>query len=382
MFDSLGLKEVLAMEGKIYLSSPHMSNEGYEQKYIKQAFDTNWISSLGENLDVFETDLAKYVGSKTAVALSSGTAAIHMALKAVGVEEGDIVFCQSLTFAATANPIIYQKATPVFIDSDYETWNMSPEALELAFKKYPKVKAVLLVHLYGLAANLDDILALCKKYDVPLIEDAAESLGTKYKGKYTGTFGEFGIFSFNGNKIITTSGGGMLISDNFQKVDKVRFWSTQSRETARHYQHNELGYNYRMSNVLAGIGRGQLKVLDQRIARKREIFQFYKCELDALEGLEFMPINDWNTPNCWLTCITINGFLDPLDIIEVLEKNNIEARPIWKPMHLQPFFKKYDMIGGEVSENLFAQGVCLPSDTNMSSKDLTRIISIIKGLWE
>lgn len=370
------------MEGKIYLSSPHMSNEGYEQKYIKQAFDTNWISSLGENLDVFETDLAKYVGSKTAVALSSGTAAIHMALKAVGVEEGDIVFCQSLTFAATANPIIYQKATPVFIDSDYETWNMSPEALELAFKKYPKVKAVLLVHLYGLAANLDDILALCKKYDVPLIEDAAESLGTKYKGKYTGTFGEFGIFSFNGNKIITTSGGGMLISDNFQKVDKVRFWSTQSRETARHYQHNELGYNYRMSNVLAGIGRGQLKVLDQRIARKREIFQFYKCELDALEGLEFMPINDWNTPNCWLTCITINGFLDPLDIIEVLEKNNIEARPIWKPMHLQPFFKKYDMIGGEVSENLFAQGVCLPSDTNMSSKDLTRIISIIKGLWE
>jgi dTDP-4-amino-4,6-dideoxygalactose transaminase len=246
-----------------------MSDEGYEKKYIKDAFKTNWIAPLGANVDGFEKELAAKVGSKHAAALSSGTAAIHMALKAAGVGHGDVVFCQDLTFSATANPIIYQNATPVFIDSNLETWNMDPRALEKAFKKYPNVKAVIVVHLYGLSADMDPIVKLCKKYNVTLIEDAAESLGTTYKDKYTGTFGDYGIFSFNGNKIITTSGGGMLVSDNEERIAKVRFWATQSRDQARHYQHSELGYNYRMSNVVAGIGRGQLKVLDQRVAKKK-----------------------------------------------------------------------------------------------------------------
>ncbi|MFI5359836.1 MAG: DegT/DnrJ/EryC1/StrS family aminotransferase, partial [Halanaerobiales bacterium] len=324
------------MSEKIWLSSPHMSDEGYEMEYIQEAFASNWIAPLGANVDGFERELAAKVGAKHAVALSSGTAAIHMALKAVGVGKGDIVFCQDLTFAATVNPVIYQNATPVFIDSDLQTWNMDPAALEAAFKKYPEVKAVIVVHLYGLSADLDPILALCKKYNVPLIEDAAESLGTTYKGKYTGTFGDYGIFSFNGNKIITTSGGGMLVSNNEERIQKVRFWATQARDRARHYQHSEIGYNYRMSNVLAGIGRGQLKVLDERIEKKRYIYEFYKRELSNLDGVEMMPINEWNEPNCWLSCITLSGKVRPLDIIELLEKENIESRPIWKPMHMQP----------------------------------------------
>src|SRR5690606_23924370 len=247
--------ESTRVKERIFLSSPHMSDEGYEMQYVQEAFDTNWIAPLGENVNEFENELAKKVGSKAAAALSSGTAAIHLALKAAGVGKGDIVFCPTLTFSATANPIIYQDATPVFIDSDYETWNMSPKALEKAFKKYPQVKAVIVVHLYGLSADMDKIVELCKKHDVALIEDAAESLGTYYKGKHTGTFGDFGVFSFNGNKIITTSGGGMLVSDNEERIAKARFWATQSRDQARHYQHSELGFNYRMSNVVAGIGR-------------------------------------------------------------------------------------------------------------------------------
>jgi dTDP-4-amino-4,6-dideoxygalactose transaminase len=350
------------MTKRIYLSSPHMSDEGYEMEYIKQAFDTNWIAPLGENVDEFEKEFAARVGAKSAVALSSGTAAIHMALKAAGVGEGDIVFCQDLTFSATANPIIYERAVPVFIDSDYETWNMSPKALERAFNKYIP-KAVLVVHLYGLSADMDRIVELCKEHNVPLIEDAAESLGTLYKGRYTGTFGDYGVFSFNGNKIITTSGGGMLVSDNEEKIEKVRFWATQARDPARHYQHSELGFNYRMSNVIAGIGRGQLKVLDQRLAKKKYIFEFYKRELEGLEGVQMMPINDWNRPNYWLSCITLGGRVRPLDIIEALERENIESRPVWKPMHIQPFYKEYDYIGGDVSEKLFENGVCLPSDT-------------------
>ncbi|MDD4347409.1 MAG: aminotransferase class I/II-fold pyridoxal phosphate-dependent enzyme, partial [Desulfitobacteriaceae bacterium] len=254
------------MTDRIYLSSPHMSDEGYEMQYIKEAFDTNWIAPLGPNVNGFEQELAAKVGAKHAAALSSGTAAIQMALKAAGVGEGDIVFCQSLTFSATANPIIYQNATPVFIDRDYETWNMDPNALEAAFKKYgDRVKTVLVVHLYGLSADMDKIMEICNKHGVPVIEDAAESLGTYYKGKHTGTFGDYGIYSFNGNKIITTSGGGMLVSNNEEKIKKVRFWATQARDQARHYQHSELGFNYRMSNVVAGIGRGQLKILEQRI---------------------------------------------------------------------------------------------------------------------
>ncbi|MED3781072.1 aminotransferase class I/II-fold pyridoxal phosphate-dependent enzyme [Heyndrickxia sporothermodurans] len=370
------------MPERIFLSSPHMSDEGYEMEYIKEAFDTNWIAPLGENVNQFETELAAKVGSKAAAALSSGTAAMHLALKAAGVGEGDIVFCPTLTFSATANPIIYQNATPVFIDSDYETWNLSPKALEEAFEKYPNVKVVIVVHLYGLSADMDKIIELCKKHNVILIEDAAESLGTYYKGKHTGTFGDYGIFSFNGNKIITTSGGGMLVSDNEKRIAKVRFWATQSRDKARHYQHSELGFNYRMSNVVAGIGRGQLKILDQRVKKKNYIFEFYKRELGNLEGVEFMPSNEWNKPNYWLSSLTLKGRVRPIDVIEALEKENIESRPIWKPLHLQPFFKKYDFVGTNVAEKLFDSGVCLPSDTKMKDTDLMRVVDIIKGQWE
>lgn len=370
------------MAERIFLSSPHMSDEGYEQQYVKEAFDTNWIAPLGTNVNEFENELAAKVGSKAAAALSSGTAAIHLALKAAGVGEGDIVFCSTLTFSATANPIIYQNAIPVFIDSDYKTWNMSPEALEKAFEKYPEVKAVLLVHLYGLSADMDKILALCKKYKVALIEDAAESLGTYYKGQHTGTFGDYGIFSFNGNKIITTSGGGMLVSNNEERIVKSRFWATQSRDQARHYQHSELGFNYRMSNVVAGIGRGQLKVLDRRVEKKNYIYNFYKNNLSNLEGVKFMPSNEWDQPNYWLSAMTLTGSVRPNDVMDALEKENIESRPVWKPMHLQPYFEKYDFVGTDVSVKLFKNGVCLPSDTKITDEQLERVVSIIRGLWE
>jgi dTDP-4-amino-4,6-dideoxygalactose transaminase len=373
--------ESTKVKERIFLSSPHMSDEGYEMQYIKEAFDTNWIAPLGENVNGFERELAEKVGSKAAAALSSGTAAIHLALKAAGVGEGDIVFCPTLTFSATANPIIYQNATPVFIDSNYETWNMCPKALEEAFQKYPEVKAVIVVHLYGLSADMDKIMEICKKYNVAVIEDAAESLGTYYKGKHTGTFGDYGIFSFNGNKIITTSGGGMLVSNNEERISKVRFWATQSRDQARHYQHSELGFNYRMSNVVAGIGRGQLKVLDQRVAKKNYIFEFYKRELGGLEGVEFMPSNDWDEPNYWLSSMTLTGKVRPIDIMEALEKESIESRPVWKPMHMQPFFEEYDYVGTDVAEKLFENGVCLPSDTKMTDEDLERVVKTIKGLW-
>ncbi|NMO96630.1 DegT/DnrJ/EryC1/StrS family aminotransferase [Paenibacillus lemnae] len=374
------------MDDKIYLASPHMSDEGYEMEYIREAFDTNWIAPLGRNVDEFECELANKVGTKAAAALSSGTAAIHMALKAAGVREGDLVFCSTLTFSATVNPILYLNAVPVFIDSDAETWNLCSAALERAFEKYLKLglkpKAVLVVHIYGLSADLDRISDICRTYDVPLIEDAAESLGTTYKGKYTGTIGDYGIYSFNGNKIITTSGGGMFVTGDEEQAAKVRFWATQSRDEARHYQHSELGYNYRLSNVLAGIGRGQLKVLDQRIRKKREIFQYYTRELGGLDGVEMMPIREWNEPNCWLSCITLHGAVRPLDILLALERNNIEARPLWKPMHMQPVFESYDFIGEGVSEQLFLNGICLPSDTHMDIEDLHRIVSIINKLWE
>ena len=372
----------MAENKKIWLSSPHMSDEGYEMQYVQEAFDTNWVAPLGPNVNEFEKEVAAKVGSKHGAALLTGTAAIHLALKVVGVGEGDIVLCQSLTFSASANPIIYQNATPVFIDSDYETWNMCPKALEAAFDKYgDKIKAVLVVHLYGFSADMDKIMEICNQYNVPVIEDAAESLGAYYKGKHTGSFGKFGVISFNGNKIITTSGGGMLVSNDEEKIKKVRFWSTQSRDAARHYQHSELGFNYRMSNVVAGIGRGQLRVLDQRVAKKKYIFEFYKRELGQLENVEFMPINDWNEPNYWLSVMTLKGSVRPLDVMEALEKENIESRPVWKPMHMQPFFAEYDYVGGDVSEKLFENGVCLPSDTKMTDEDLERICGIIKGLW-
>ena len=374
----------------IYLASPHMSEEGYEQQYVKEAFDTNWIAPLGKNVNEFEKEMATYVGAKDAAALSAGSAALHLALKAAGVKAGDIVFCQDLTFSATANPIAYEKAIPVFIDSDYETWNMSPEALERAFEKYPNVKAVMPVHLYGLPANMDRIMEICKKHGVPVIEDAAESLGTLYHGQYTGTFGDYGAFSFNGNKIITTSGGGMLVCNlpeeqAKERIAKVRFWATQAREKARHYEHKEIGYNYRMSNIVAGIGRGQMKVLDQRIEQKRHIFAYYQEHLGDLEGLSFMPLHENERANCWLSVIQLapDCKVRPLDVMVALEQGDIESRPVWKPMHMQPVFADCDYIdNGKVGESLFENGVCLPSDTKMTDEDLKRICTIIRGLWK
>lgn len=370
----------MAEQKRLFLSSPHMSDEGYEMQYIQEAFDTNWIAPLGANVNGFERELADYVGVGHAAALSSGTAAIHLALKAADVGPGDIVFCPSLTFSATVNPVIYQDATPVFIDSDETTWNMNPEALEQAFAAYTP-KAVIIVNLYGLTADLDRITEICRHHNVPLIEDAAESLGTTYKGRHTGSFGEYGIFSFNGNKIITTSGGGMLVSDDEERIKKARFWATQARDPARHYQHSELGYNYRMSNVVAGIGRGQLKVLDQRVAEKTRIFEYYNQELGQLDGVRMMPVNEWNKPNFWLSCMTLHGKVRPIDVMKALEAENIESRPIWKPMHLQPFFAEYDFVGDGASERIFDNGICLPSDTNMTKEDQKRVVAIIKELW-
>lgn len=376
----------------IYLSSPHMG--GMEEVFVKEAFDTNWIAPLGANVDGFEKELSEYVGCKTGAALSSGTAAIHMALKAIGIKKEDKVFCSSLTFAASCNPIIYEGGIPVFIDSEPESWNMSPVALEKALKsceeKGEMPKAVIVVNLYGQSANMDEIMEICKKYNVPIIEDAAESLGATYKGKYSGTFGEYGIYSFNGNKIITTSGGGMLVSNNEEGIEKVRFWSTQARDKARHYEHTELGYNYRMSNVVAGIGRGQLIVLEERIDKKKEIFEAYKEAFKAIKDIEMMPICEYGEPNYWLTTIKLKecSKVKPLDIILALEKENIEARPIWKPMHIQPYYKECDFYshneGGKisVSEDIFNRGVCLPSDTKMSKEDQERVIKIIKNLYE
>lgn len=376
------------MTKKILLSSPHMSDEGYEKKYIKEAFDTNWIAPLGENVNKFEEELVSYVGSENAAALASGTSAIHMALKALNVRKDDIVFCSSLTFSASANPIIYQNATPVFIDSESKTWNMDPEALEKAFEKYPKPKAVIVVHLYGVPAKIEEIRDICNKHNVPLVEDAAESLGATVNGKQTGTFGNFGIYSFNGNKIITTSGGGMLVSPDKERIQKVRFWSTQSREPERHYEHKEIGYNYRMSNICAGIGRGQLKVLDQRIEKKTKIYEKYKEAFKDIPEITMQPIPENTKPNYWLSAMQIdkNSKVNPIDIIEVLEKENIESRPVWKPMHMQPVFQDYDFITmcekSSISQELFESGICLPSDTKMTEEEQNKVINTIKQLFK
>ena len=309
-----------------------------------------------------------------------------MALKALDVKQGDIVFCQSLTFSATANPIIYQNATPVFIDSEYETWNMDPLSLEKAFEKYPHPKAVVVVYLYGTPAKIDEIVEICRKHNTPLVEDSAESLGATYRNKQTGTFGEYGIYSFNGNKIITTSGGGMLVSNNEERIKKVRFWSTQSREPERHYEHKEIGYNYRMSNVCAGIGRGQLKVLDKRIAKKTEIYERYKKAFEEIPEIEMQSYVEGSKPNHWLSSIILDkeSKVTPLDIIIALENENIESRPIWKPMHMQPVFKDYDFIKvaeKSVSQDIFERGVCLPSDTKMTDEEQERVIQTIKKLF-
>lgn len=394
------------MKQHIYLASPHMSEEGYEKFFIKEAFDTNWIAPLGENVTEFEREMEEKLGAGAAVALSAGTAAIHMALKAIGVGEGDLVFCQSLTFSASANPITYVNAKPVFIDSDEETWNMSPSALQKAFEKYEKLgklpKAVIVVHLYGICAKIEPIAQICKKYRVSLIEDAAESLGTTYKGKYTGTFGDYGIISFNGNKIITSSGGGMLLintEDAKERAREVLFLATQAREAQRWYQHAQIGYNYRMSNVVAGIGRGQLKVLDQRVEQKRAIYEYYRKHIGDLKGLSMMPQSREAYSNCWLSAIQLDDGcrVGPFDIMDALLADDVESRPIWKPLHLQPVFADCDFvtekeglhmvderIGADNSAagTIFLRGVCMPSDTKMTERDLERVCGVVRKLWK
>ena len=375
------------MENKrIFLSSPHMGEN--EIKYVEDAFAKNYIAPLGEYVNKLEEDIKKYTGAKAAVALSAGTAALHLALKVLDVKQEDIVFCSSLTFSASANPIMYEKATPVFIDSDEETFNMSPEALKKAFKKYSP-KAVIVANLYGQSADMDEILKICDEYNVPVIEDAAESLGSTYKGKKSGTFGKLGAYSFNGNKIITTSGGGMLISNDEALIEKARFLSTQAREKERHYEHKEVGYNYRMSNISAAIGVGQMEVLEDRVAKKRYIYEKYKEGLKEISDICMMPMADYGKSNCWLSVMTIKetSSVKPLDVILSLENEDIESRPIWKPMHMQPVFSKYDFInkndyGISVSEYIFNTGVCLPSDSKMTNEEIEKTINIIKSCFK
>ena len=371
---------------RIYLSSPTM--HGKEQEFVKEAFDTNWVAPLGPNVNGFEKELAEYVGTDHAAALDSGTAAIHLALKLAGVKAGDIVFVPTLTFSATCNPVAYEKAVPVCIDSEVDTWNMSPEALEKAFEKYPSPKAVIVVHLYGTPAKLNEITAICKKYGTILIEDAAESLSSTYRGKQTGTFGKFGIYSFNGNKIITTSGGGMLVSEDGELIQRARFLSTQARDPARHYQHSQIGYNYRMSNVTAGIGRGQLLSLEEHKRLKKAIYEKYREAFSDLDEIRMNPLNPEGDANCWLSCMTIaKGSKVTKDmVLDALEEENIEARPIWKPMHLQPVFADCDFItlyegGKSLSEDIFDRGLCLPSDIKNTDEDMERIIRIIRELF-
>ncbi|MEK4708210.1 aminotransferase class I/II-fold pyridoxal phosphate-dependent enzyme [Bacillus sp. FSL R10-2780] len=371
---------------RIYLSSPHMG--GNEQKYIQNAFDTNWIAPLGPNVDEFERELASFVGVKGGTAVSSGTAAIHLALRLLDVQEGDTVFCSSFTFVASANPIVYLGAEPIFIDSEPETWNMSPQALAHALYDANKAgklpKAVILVHLYGQSAKLDEILSLCNQYDIPIIEDAAESLGSTYKGKASGTFGRFGVYSFNGNKIITTSGGGMLVSDDAEALVKAKFLATQAKDPAPHYEHSEIGYNYRMSNILAGVGRGQLKVLEDRVRTRRRIFNRYYEELSHIPGFYFMPELENTRSNRWLTTMMIDEKESGISIgkiLTTLAEENIEARPTWKPLHMQPLFKEskyyYHQKDNDVSKRLFEQGICLPSGSNMMDEDQWRVIQAI-----
>ncbi|MCF2937417.1 aminotransferase class I/II-fold pyridoxal phosphate-dependent enzyme [Paenibacillus alkaliterrae] len=376
---------------RIYLSPPHMS--GKERFYIDEAFQTNWIAPLGPHIDAFEKELANYAGTADAVAVSSGTAAIHLALQLLGAGRGDTVFCSSFTFVASSNPIRYCGAEPVFIDSEPETWNMSPEALGRALMaaaredKLPK--AVIAVHLYGQVAKMDEINAVCQQYEVPVVEDAAESLGSTYKGKQSGGFGKFGIFSFNGNKIITTSGGGMLVSNDTELLTKARFLATQARDLAPHYQHSSMGYNYRMSNVLAGVGRAQLEVLDERVAARRAVFDNYEQAFASRRGISFMPELSGTRSNRWLTALTIDeqetGVTIPV-LLEALADANIEARPLWKPLHMQPLFEGtrfYSHEEGEpFCERLFRSGICLPSGSSMTAADQVRVIDCMNSTFD
>ena len=384
------IKEKQMNNTRIHLSSPHMGI--YERKFVNEAFETNWVAPLGPNVDEFENEIANYVDINGALAVSSGTAAIHLALKLIGITNGDVVFCSALTFIGSCNPILYENAEPVFIDSEPESYNMSPKALEKAFKYYEskgiKPKVVIIVHLYGQSADMDKLKEICDKYNVPIIEDAAESLGATYKGRQTGTIGDYGIYSFNGNKIITTSGGGMIVSNNLDKIKEAKFLSTQAKENVPYYHHNIIGYNYRMSNIIAGIGRGQIRVLDKRIFKKRDIYETYEFEFSDIEEIKMFPICDYGEPNYWLSVMIIDkkSHVDPEDVINALDKENIEARFVWKPMNLQPIFSKNKFFnhrecGESVAEELFERGVCLPSDTKNTEQDMKRIISIIKSLF-
>lgn len=368
------------MGNRIFLSSPTMHGE--ELQYIQEAFDSNWVAPLGKNVDEFERETAAYVGTKYAAALTAGTAALHMAVKLAGVKPGDRVFCSDLTFSATVNPVSYEGGEQVFIDSERETWNMDPRALERAFETYPDCSCVLAANLYGTPAKLDEIRDICRAHGAVLIEDAAESLGASCKGRMTGTFGTYNILSFNGNKIITTSGGGMLLSDDGEAVKKARFWATQSREPVPWYEHREIGYNYRMSNIVAGIGRGQLLHMEEHLREKERIYQAYKKGFAGLP-VTMNPYLSDSRPNFWLSCLTIDTDCQttPEQIRLALEAENIESRPIWKPMHLQPVFARRDFItaGDNVGEDIFTRGLCLPSDIKMTPEEQERVISIIKG---
>lgn len=371
---------------RIYLSSPHMG--GTELKYIQEAFDTNWIAPVGPHLTGFEKDLTSYVGVDHAAALSSGTAAIHLALIILGVEAGDEVICSSFTFAGSCNPIVYQGATPVFVDSETDTWNMDPgllkEAITDRIKKGKKPKAIILVHLYGMPAKVDEIMQIAREFEIPVIEDAAEALGSIYKGKKMGAFGDFGILSFNGNKIITTSGGGALLSNNKEAIERSRFLSTQARDQAPHYEHTTIGYNYRLSNISAGIGRGQMEILDDRVAGKRNIYDRYRKQLSQIDCIKFIDEPNNTFSNRWLTTVLIqeNDKKINKDHVRIaLEKENIESRPLWKPMHMQPVFNDVPSYISGVSEKLFDEGLCLPSGTNMSENDQIRVANRISSLF-
>ena len=369
----------------ICLASPHMSDEGYELEYIHDAFNKNWIAPLGENVNEFERAVKEYTGANNAIALASGTSAVHLAMVEAGVGPRDTVFCQDVTFAASANPIKYLGANVVFIDSERDTWNMDPEALKKAFELYGTPKVVEVVHLYGTPAKMDEICAICNEHNVPLIEDAAEALGSEYKGKMCGTFGAFGVISFNGNKIITSSGGGMLLCDKEENAKHALKLATQARELAPWYQHEEIGYNYRLSNISAGIGRGQMKVLDKRIRRKNEICAMYE------QGFADLPISVSPCPvycksNRWLTAIQLDADcgVTPGNVIAALKAQDIESRHAWKPLHLQPVYEgaKYVSIAeSPVADDLFNRGVCLPSDTKMSDDDIQRVIDVIKSIF-
>lgn len=376
-------------ESKIWLSSPHMG--GTEQDFIKEAFDANWVAPLGPNVNGLEQDLERYLGNQSYVgALSSGTAAIHLGLILLGVQAGDEVICQSMTFSASANPILYLGATPVFIDSEEQTWNICPVALEQSIQdriqKGKKPKAIIAVHLYGVPYQIEAVRAVADKYGIPILEDSAEALGSSYKGQKCGTFGDIGILSFNGNKIITTSGGGAIVTKTAAQKEKAVFYATQSRDNAPHYQHSHVGYNYRMSNICAGIGRGQMEVLDKHVALRRQMHDFYVEIFASIEGVEVFSVpNEDYFANYWLSAITIdatktNGITSE-KLRLVLEAENIESRPLWKPMHLQPIFEMYPYYGSKVSEKLFQNGLCLPSGSNLGAIDRQRIENVIKQLF-